>query len=160
MAERKDARRQLQENKRTNPGRRAKNPTQERLRGAARQRVKDEATQGRAVLDMPSEAVFETMEQPEISKARRAIQHRPPPTPGRRAASGTPVDKIADRTAKLGPGQKTAIEAQELGIRPAGREFKHRGDIPQNTPAVKPRPPMANESERTDQNRHGGRKRN
>jgi hypothetical protein len=74
-------------------------------------------------------------------------------------ASGVSPDKL-DRLDKLPPGQKQALEDLQLGrSNAAGAEFKHHGSEP-NAPTVPPRPPMPNESPRTDQDRHGGRKDN
>lgn len=74
-------------------------------------------------------------------------------------ASGVSPDKL-DRLDKLPPGQKQAIEDLQLGrSNGAGMEFKQHESEP-DSPTVDQRPPMPNESPRTDQDRRGGRKAN
>jgi hypothetical protein len=74
-------------------------------------------------------------------------------------AAGVQPDKL-ERLDELPPGQKQAIEDLQLGrSNGAGMEFKEHQTQP-DTPIVDQRPPMPNESPRTDQDRRGGRKAN
>ncbi|MGN6368229.1 MAG: hypothetical protein ACTHN5_08225 [Phycisphaerae bacterium] len=76
-----------------------------------------------------------------------------------RAAGPPPLEKLDQKTRKLKPEQRDAIEGLELGARYAGRTFKRTGS-PNDKPTTRRRPPMPNESDRTDMDRHGGRKKN
>jgi hypothetical protein len=55
---------------------------------------------------------------------------------------------------KLPEKQAEAIRSLEFGRSSAGREFKEHGSEP-DTPIVDQRPPMPNESTRTDMDRYG-----
>jgi hypothetical protein len=81
-----------------------------------------------------------------------------PKTEGR-GAGPVPLDKMAKKLEKLPEKQREALEGLELGARYAGRTFKRAGSQ-RDTPTVRRRPPMPNESDRTDMDRRGGRKRN
>jgi hypothetical protein len=68
-------------------------------------------------------------------------------------AAGASADQ-AGRREKLPPEQAQAIKSLEFGTSAAGREFKEHGSEP-DRPVVNMRPPMPNESTRTDMDRHG-----
>jgi hypothetical protein len=69
------------------------------------------------------------------------------------AGRRSPAEKIS-KDEKLTAGQKQALTDLELGQRYAGRTFKQYKS-PEDKPVVKRRPPMPNESTRTDMDRHG-----
>jgi hypothetical protein len=93
------------------------------------------------------------------SNAQRGDFSRKEPKENTRAAAGPSADRKLERVNKLPGHQAEAIKALEFGTSPAGREFKQHGSEP-DTPIVDMRPPMPNESARTDQDRHGGRDKN
>ena len=75
--------------------------------------------------------------------------------PNQHVAAGPSADpKEQKRLDRLPPNQAEAIKSQELGRGSAGREFKEHGSEP-DKPIVEQRPPMPNESTRTDMDDHG-----
>jgi hypothetical protein len=95
------------------------------------------------------------------SNAQRGDFTRGKPKPNTRAAAGPDSENKTklERLNKLPEHQAEAIKALEFGTSAAGREFKQHGSEP-DTPIVDQRPPMPNESARTDQDRRGGRDKN
>jgi hypothetical protein len=90
---------------------------------------------------------------------RDATRGNPKPDGKIKHAAGVSPDEL-QKLDELPPGQRQALEDLQLGrTNGAGLEFKHHESEPDHS-TVPQRPPMPNESTRTDQDRLGGRDKN